>query len=49
MEYLGEITDTRQHEFQVHVVYPAGENEYNMCGQKNEMNVIISWKNSFQN
>ena len=28
MEYLGEITDTRQHEHQVNVVYPVGKNEY---------------------
>ena len=28
MEYLGEITDIRQHEHQVNVVHPAGKNEY---------------------
>ena len=28
MEYLGEITDTRQEKHQVNVAYPAGKNEY---------------------
>ena len=28
MEYLGEITDTRQHKEPVNVVYSAGKNEY---------------------
>ena len=41
MEYLGEITDIRQHEHQVNVVHPAGKNEY-VWAEKSD--IIILWK-----
>ena len=41
MEYPGEIADTRQHEHQVNVMYPAGKDEYVWPEKRDEIYYLV--------